>query len=195
LCTKAKTSKMRKLIYAINITIDGCCDHTKFYPDETTMVYFINLLRNTDTFLYGRKTYELMVPYWPDVLKNATDDRDVDIEFARAFDAVNKIVVFSRSLGSVNDGKTTVINTDLEKEIRKLKQQEGGDIMTGGIDLPTQLIALGLIDEFYFIVHPIIISEGRRLFDGTDLQEKSGLELVDTTVFQSGCVGLHYRKL
>ncbi len=61
---------MRNVIFAINITLDGCCDHTKFNPDEETLEYFTHLTREADTFLYGRKTYQLMVPYWPDVAKN-----------------------------------------------------------------------------------------------------------------------------
>ncbi len=61
---------MRNLVFAINMSLDGCCDHTKFYPDEDTMEYFTQLTRDADTFLYGRKTYQLMVPYWPDVAKN-----------------------------------------------------------------------------------------------------------------------------
>ena len=61
---------MRNLIFAINITLDGCCDHTKFNPDDETLEYFTHLTRDADTFLYGRKTYQLMVPYWPDVAKD-----------------------------------------------------------------------------------------------------------------------------
>ena len=86
---------MRKLIYAINTTLDGCIDHTKFYPDKEVMKYFTHLTLDAGTFLYGRKTYELMVPFWPDVAKNPSVDRKVDVEFAEAFDAVDSIVVFS----------------------------------------------------------------------------------------------------
>jgi hypothetical protein len=64
---------MRNLIYAINTTLDGCCDHTKFRPDEETFDYFLHLVRDAGTFLYGRKTYQLMVPYWPDVAKDPTE--------------------------------------------------------------------------------------------------------------------------
>ncbi|OQP60619.1 hypothetical protein A3860_32925 [Niastella vici] len=63
---------MRNVIFAINTTLDGFCDHTKFNPDEETMAYFTQLTRDADTFVYGRKTYQLMVPYWPDVLKDHT---------------------------------------------------------------------------------------------------------------------------
>src|SRR6185312_2798577 len=106
---------MRNLIFAINTTLDGCCDHTKFFPAEDTMEYFVQLTRDADTFLYGRKTYQLMVPYWPDVAKNPSgDDREVDIEFAKAFDAVEKIVVFSQTLDGAEEKKTRIVRTDLQ---------------------------------------------------------------------------------
>jgi dihydrofolate reductase len=180
---------MRKLIYAINVTLDGCCDHTKFGPDEETMPYFVQLTRDTGTFLYGRKTYELMVPYWPDAAKNDPGD-----EFAQAFDAVNKIVVFSRSLENSEGEKTRIVGTDLRDEILKLKQEPGKDILTGGIALPSQLAELGLIDEYRLVVHPIVVGEGRRLFEGINLQEKLHLKLVESTVFKSGSIVLRYLK-
>ena len=187
---------MRNLIFAINTTLDGCCDHTKFYPDEETMEYFTNLTRDADTFLYGRKTYQLMVPYWPDVAKNPSgqNDRKADIEFARAFDAVDKIIVFSQSLDSLKGKKTRIIRTGLHDEVLKLKQEQGKNILTGGVTIPSQLAELGLIDEYRFVVHPIVIGEGRRLFEGINLQEKLQLKLVESTVFKSGCVALRYLK-
>ncbi len=187
---------MRNLIFAINTSLDGCCDHTKFYPDEETMEYFTHLTRDADTFLYGRKTYQLMVPYWPDVAKNSSgeNDRTVDIEFARAFDAVDKIVVFSQSLDSTEEQKTRIVRTNLQGEVLKLKQEPGKDILTGGVTIPSQLAVLGLIDEYRFVIHPIVIGEGRRLFEGINLQEKLKLKLVESTVFKSGAVALRYLK-
>ncbi|MCU1483227.1 MAG: bifunctional deaminase-reductase domain protein, partial [Subtercola sp.] len=123
---------MRNLIYAINITLDGYCDHDKFYPDEEVMEYFTRLTLNADTFVYGRKTYELMVPYWPDLAKTPSGDRDVDIEFAQAFDAVDKIIVFSQSLDNPEE-KTRIVRTNLHDEILKLKQEQGKNILTGGV--------------------------------------------------------------
>jgi dihydrofolate reductase len=98
--TKFKGDQMRNVIFAINITLDGCCDHTTFNPDEETFEYFTHLTRDADTFLYGRKTYQLMVPYWPDVAKNHSGQTKAEIEFAQAFEAINKIIVFSQSLDS-----------------------------------------------------------------------------------------------
>jgi dihydrofolate reductase len=100
---------MRKLIFAINLTLDGCCDHTKFNPDEETLEYFTQLTREADTFLYGRKTYKLMVPYWPEMAKDPTGQTKADIDFARAFAAIDKMIVFSTSLDSAEGTNTRVI--------------------------------------------------------------------------------------
>src|SRR5438552_3699813 len=180
---------MRNVIYAINTTLDGCCDHTKFYPAEETMEYITQLIRDADTFLYGRKTYELMVPYWPDAAKEDPSD-----EFAQAFDAVEKIIVFSKSLDSPEGEKTRIVRTGLHDEVLKLKQEQGKNIMTGGVTIPLQLAELGLIDEYIFLVHPIVVGEGRRVFEGINLQEKLQLKLVESKTFKSGTVALRYLK-
>src|SRR5882757_5350200 len=179
---------MRNLVFAINTTLDGCCDHTKFYPNEDTFAYFTHLIRDAGTFLYGRKTYQLMVPYWPDVATDPSEQGNPDYEFAQAFDAVDKIIVFSQSLDSPEGGKTRIVRAGLHDEVLKLKQEQGKNILTGGVTIPSQLAELGLIDEYRFIVHPIVIGEGRRLFDGINLQENLQLELVESTVFKSGTV-------
>src|SRR5579872_2535777 len=110
---------MRKLIFAINTTLDGCVDHTKFYPAEDTLEYFVQLTRDAGTFLYGRKTYELMVPYWPDIANDPSEQGNSDYEFAQAFDAVEKIVVFSQSLVSPGGEKTKIVHSDLYDEVLK----------------------------------------------------------------------------
>jgi len=185
---------MRKLIFAINTSLDGCCDHTKFIPDDETMTYFMHLTHDAGTLLYGRKTYELMVPYWPDVAKNPAGDRKADVEFAQAFNAVNNIVVFSRTLAQAEEKNTRIIHTGLQDEILKLKQEQGKSILLGGVDLASQLAALGLIDEYHFVVHPIVAGAGRRLFEDIDPQQKMQLKLAETKTFKSGNVALRYVK-
>jgi dihydrofolate reductase len=106
---------------------------------------------------------------------------------------MNKIV-FSRSLESVEDRRTRIVRTDLRDEILKLKQQPGKNILVGGVSLPSQLIALGLVDEFRFVVHPIIAGEGRRLLEGVSLQDRPPLKLVESKTFKSGVVALRYLK-
>jgi dihydrofolate reductase len=184
---------MRNVIYAINLTLDGCCDHTKFNPAEDLLEHYTHLLRDDAGLLvYGRKTYQLMVPYWPDIAKSQSETKG-DIEFAQAFVSKKKIV-FSRSLGSAEDGNTRIVRTNLHDEILKLKQEPGKPILAGGVDIPSQLIKLGLIDEYRIVIVPIIAGEGRRLFEGVDLPEKHRLKLVESKTFKSGCVALRYLK-
>jgi dihydrofolate reductase len=184
---------MRNVIFAINITLDGCVDHTKFNPAEETFEYFTRLLRDdAGVLVYGRKTYQLMVPYWPDIAKSQSETKS-DIEFAQTFVSKKKIV-FSRSLDSAEDTNTRIVRTNLHDEILKLKQEPGNNILVGGVDVPSQLMELGLIDEYRFVVMPIIAGEGRRLFDGVNLQKKLQLKLAESKTFKSGCVALHYLK-
>jgi dihydrofolate reductase len=183
---------MRNVIYAINITLDGCCDHAKVIADDETLQYFTNLMREVDLQVFGRKTYELMVPYWPEVAKDQSASK-ADKEFARAFDSVNKLV-FSRSLDSVEARNTRIVHANLRDEILKLKQEEGKNILVGGVDIPSQLIELGLVDEYRFVVSPIIAGEGRRLLEGVSLHDRLQLKLVDSKIFKSGCVALRYLK-
>ena len=183
---------MRHVIFAINITLDGCCDHTKGFVDEETLEYFTSLTREADLQVFGRKTYQLMVPYWPEVLKNQSGTR-AENQFAQAFGSINKIV-FSRSLGDVEDGNTRIVRTDLRDEILKLKQERGKNILVGGVSLPSQLIELGLVDEYRFVVQPILAGAGTRLLDGASLPDKLRLKLVETKTLASGCIALHYMR-
>src|SRR5215467_13132638 len=183
---------MRNLIFAINITLDGCCDHTKQLADEETHEYFTRLMRDVDLQVFGRKTYQLMVPYWPEIAK-ARSMTKAENEFARTFDSINK-VVFSRTLDSAEDKNTRIVRANLRDEILKLKQERGKSILTGGVSIPSQLIELGLVDEYRFVVGPIVAGEGRRLLEGVSLQERLQLRLVESKIFKSGCVALRYLK-
>ena len=183
---------MRNVIFAINITLDGCCDHTKVTPDDETFEYFTNLTREVDLQVFGRKTYQLMVPYWHEVAKDPSATK-ADREFAEAFVSVNK-VVFSRSLESVEDSHTRIVRTNLHDEIVKLKQEPGKNILVGGVDIPSQLMQLGLVDEYRFVVSPVIAGEGRRLLEGVSLPERLQLKLIESKNFRSGCVALRYVK-
>jgi len=184
---------MRNLIYAINVTLDGCFDHTSgLLPDDAVFEYYIHLVRDADLFVYGRKTYQLMVPYWPDIAKSDSETKQ-DKDFAEAFVSKKK-VVFSRSLASAEGDNTRIVRTNLRDEVLKLKQEPGEYILVGGVDIPSQLIALGLVDEYRFLIQPIFAGKGRRLFEGVSL-EKLQLKLVESRVFKSsGSVLLHYLK-
>lgn len=192
---------MRNVVFAINISLDGCCDHTKSVLKGSSdgsnqgmqeiLEHYTQQLQEADLLVYGRKTYQLMVPFWPDVAKNRSMPKAA-IDFADTFDSIPKLV-FSRSLESAG-ANTRIARTNLQGEILKLKQEPGKHIWLGGVDLPSQLVELGLVDEYRVVVMPVIAGEGRRLFDGVSLPESSQLKLVDSKILKSGCVALRYLK-
>ena len=114
---------MRKVIFAINITLDGCVDHTKVIADEEMQEYLTQLMRNVDQLVFGRKTYQLMVPFWPDVSKSHSQTKSEN-EFADTFDSINKLV-FSRSLTSSGDKNTRIVHTKLQDEILTINKEQG----------------------------------------------------------------------
>jgi dihydrofolate reductase len=183
---------MRSLIFAINLTLDGCCDHTKMIADEELHEYSTRVLRDADLLVFGRKTYQLMVPYWPDIAKSHSGTKAGN-DFADTFDSINKIV-FSQSLDRVEGQNTRIVRTKLQDEILKLKQEQGKSILTGGVDIPSQLVELGLVDEYRFVIQPIVAGKGRRLLEGVSLPERLKLKFVESKIFKSGCVALRYLK-
>jgi dihydrofolate reductase len=183
---------MRNVIFGINTTLDGCVDHTKQVADDETHEYFTDVLRQADLLVFGRITYQLMVPFWPEVARSQSMDKASN-EFATTFDSIKK-VVFSRTLDSVEDRKTRIVRTDPGDEIRKLKQEQGKNILLGGVNVPSQLIKLGLVDEYRFVVGPVVAGEGTRLLEGVSLPERLQLKLVESKIFKSGCVALRYLK-
>jgi len=183
---------MRNLIFAINVSLDGCCDHTKQVADDETHEFFTQLTREVDLLVFGRKTYELMVPFWPEVAKTQSMSKAVN-EFAKVFDSAKKIV-FSRTLDSAEDRNTRIVRGNLRDEMIRLKEEKGKPILVGGVSLPSQLIQLGLVDEYQFVITPLIAGEGRRLLEGVSLPESLRLKLVETKSFKSGCVALRYLK-
>jgi dihydrofolate reductase len=185
---------MRSLIFAINITVDGCCDHTKVDGGDEILDYFARLVSDVDVLVYGRKAYQLMVPFWPDVARNHSGRTRAMNDFAQAFDSVKQIIVFSQTLERADGRNTKILRANLGGEILKLKQEEGRNILAGGVTLPSQLMELGLVDEYQFVVHPVLAGEGRRLLEGANLPERLKLRLAESKSFKSGCVALRYLK-
>ena len=183
---------MRKVVFAINTTADGYCSHTDGIADEELHKYFTRLLRNASLILFGRTTYELMVPYWPDVARNQSESEATN-EFARVFDSLD-MVVFSTTLKHVEGNNTRLVRANVAEELLALKQQPGKDIAVGSLSIASQLSARGLIDEYYFVVHPVIAGKGPRLFETVKPQERLLLDFIGSDTFQSGVVALHYRK-
>jgi dihydrofolate reductase len=179
---------MRKLIAAINMTLDGFCDHTAMIPDDELLQHYNELLRNADTLLYGRITYQLMESYWPTVVKDPTGNKPTD-EFAVLIDDISKIV-FSHTLKNVDWKNAKVAKTGIKEEVLELKQQAGRNIVAGSPGLIVTLMQLDLIDEYQLVVLPIILGKGLRLFK--NINDGINLKLIKTKIFGSGSITLYY---
>jgi len=184
---------MRKVIAAINMTLDGFCDHTAMIADDEIHEHYNDLLRSTDTLVYGRITYELMQSYWPSIARNPTGNKPTD-DFAILIDGLAK-VVFSHTINNETPiisewNKARVAQKDLKEEILELKNQAGKDILIGSPSLIISSLNLNLVDEFQISVQPTILGRGKRLFDNID--ERISLELFKSKTFSSGVVTFYY---
>ena len=179
---------MRKLIAALNMTLDGFCDHTSVIADDELHQHYNELLSNAGILLYGRITYQLMESYWPSIIKNPTGNKPTD-EFAVLIDNISKIV-FSRTLKNVDWKNTELKKEVVKEEVLELKQQEGKNIFAGSPSLIVALTNLDLIDEYQLCVHPIILGKGLQLFK--NINDRINLKLLKTKTFGSGAVTLYY---
>jgi dihydrofolate reductase len=178
---------MRKLIAAINMTLDGFCDHTAIIPDDEIHLHYADLLSTADTVLYGRITFQLM-EYWQTVAENPTGNKAMD-EFALIIDNVPKIV-FSNTLKTIKWESAKLANRAIEEEVLELKQHSGKDIFVGSRSLIIQLMKLNLIDEYQLCVHPIVAGGGLPLFE--NINDRTILKHIKTKTFSGGAVILYY---
>lgn len=185
---------MRPLRYAINVTLDGCCHHEAgLPPDEESMSFWTNELARADALLFGKTTYEMMESAWRRPTDGVWPDwmSEWEIPFAETIDKAQKYVV-SSSLGEV-DWNAELLQGDLGPAVQQLKQQPGEGMFVGGVTLPTELANLGLIDEYVFIVQPILSGHGPTLLAG--LRDRIQLELVERVEFRSGATAVRYRPV
>ena len=181
---------MRKVIAAINITLDGFCDHTAGVPDAEVHNHYTELLRSAGDLLYGRTTYQMMEEYWPTLVKQPSGEKPMD-DFAQAIQHVSK-VVFSHTLKEVTWENSRLAQKDLKEEVLALKKQEGQDILAGSPSIISALNHLKLIDEYQLCIHPVIIGSGLPLFK--NVPGMITLKLIKTKTFGSSGVVLHYYR-
>jgi dihydrofolate reductase len=184
---------MRKIIAAINMTLDGFCDHTAGIADDELHEHYNELLSNADTLLFGRITYQLMESYWPSLVKNPSGNKPTD-DFAILIDNISKIV-FSRTLNPKDIWwKNTELKRELIKEeileLRQLRYRGNKNILVGSPGLIVSFTRLGLIDEYQLNVQPIVLGSGLPLFK--NINERLDLKLLKTKTFASGAVTLYY---
>ena len=183
---------MRPLRYSINVTLDGCCHHEAgVAPDEELMRFWTDRMEQADAVLYGRVTYQMMESAWRRPAAGTWPDwmGEWEIPFAETIDRAKKCVV-SSTLSEV-DWNAELVRGDLEQAVQRLKQEPGAGLWVGGVTLPLALADLGLIDEYEFLVQPVLAGHGPSLLAG--LRESIQLELIDREEFRSGAVALRYR--
>jgi dihydrofolate reductase len=181
---------MRPLRYSINVTLDGCVDHEVGIPDEELHRYWAASLARADALLFGRVTYEMMEAAWRLPATGTWPEWMPEwmIPFAETIDGAKKYVV-SGTLDSV-DWNAELVQGDLEQAVQQLKREPGRGVFVGGVTLPLALANLGLIDEYEFVVQPVLAGHGPTLLAG--LKERLELKLVDRQEFRSGSVVLRY---
>ncbi|MBF04530.1 MAG: dihydrofolate reductase [Flavobacterium sp.] len=179
---------MRKIIGALNMTIDGICDHTTGIPDEAIHEHYTELLQKGDAILYGRKTYELMT-YWQTILENPSEEKTMN-EFALAIDTIPKIV-FSNTLKEINWKSASLSQNNLKEEVIALKKQSGKAILVGSRSLIIALLQLNLIDELQLCIHPMVEGKGLSLFE--NINERMVFNLVKHKTFTNGAIILYYQ--
>jgi dihydrofolate reductase len=178
---------MRKVIAAMNMTLDGFCDHTAMSADDEIHQHYSELLQDADAILYGRITFQLM-EFWPSLVKDPSGNKAMD-DFAVTMDNITK-VVFSNTLKEVEWKTARLATRGLKEEVLELKQQTGKDILVGSPSLIVQLTQLGLIDEYQLAVHPTIVGNGLTLFK--NITDRVDLKLLKTKTFGCGAVMLYY---
>lgn len=189
---------MRRLIVFNNVSLDGY-----FVDDHGDMSWAHNSdpefrafaqenakggLEGGGELLFGRKTYDLMVSYWP-----TTDAKQNDAITAEAMNNMRK-VVFSRTMDKTSWNNTRLIKDNIADKVRKMKQEPGSTmVILGSGEIVSQLAQEGLIDEYQFVVAPIVLGKGRTMFEG--VKDKLKLKLTKSRTFNNGDVLLCYEPV
>lgn len=185
---------MRKIILMMSVSLDGFFegpdrDISWHRVDEELHRHFNDECKAMGAFIDGRITHELMAEFWP------TADQDPECtpamaEFARIWREKPKIV-YSRTFTTA-DPNTMVVRDVVPAEVLELKAQSGGDLALGGANLAATFIKHHLVDEFRIYVHPVVLGQGRPLFQAPEVT--MDLKLAGTRAFGNGVVLLRYER-
>ncbi len=184
---------MRKVIYGLSVSLDGFMeaangDLSWSIPDTEIHQHFNEREKEFDIHLYGRGLYQTMASYWPTAEENP-QATEVEKEYARIWKSIPN-VVFSKTLDHV-EGNARLVRDNIAEEVNNLKQQPGKDMVVGGAGLAASFMQLGLIDEYWLYLHPLVLGAGKPMFPR--LSEKISLQLVETQKFNGGVVMLRYQ--
>jgi dihydrofolate reductase len=181
---------MGRLTFAMNLTLDGCCDHTAGIADDELHDHFTGLMDEAGAMLWGRTTYEMMEGAWPAIARDEQAPRAMR-EWALKLDAKPKYVVSSTRRDYAWEN-TIHLQGDLREGVQRIKDGTPAGILLGSLALGAELQRLDLIDEYRLVFHPILAGRGPRLFDG--LPASRQLERVSVKTFRGGHVALHFRR-
>jgi len=181
---------VRPLRYAINVTLDGCCDHREGISSEDLHRHAAEGIARADALILGRVTYEMMEAAWRPAANGSPAPWMAEwmMPFARTIDAAKKYVVSSTLERA--DWNAELLRGDFGQAIRALKDQPGRGLAVAGVKLGLALAELGLIDEYDIVVHPRLAGHGPTLFAG--LSKHVDLRPVSRVEFGSGAVAMRY---
>jgi dihydrofolate reductase len=181
---------MGLLTFGINVTLDGCCDHTAGIVDDELHDYFTGLMDDAGAMLWGRTTYEMMESAWPAIARDEKAPR-AEREWAIKLNAKPKYVV-STTRRDYSWENTIHVQGDLREAVQRIKERTPAGVLVGSLRLSAELQRLDLIDEYRLVVHPVLVGHGPRLFDG--LSESRQLERVSVKTFKGGQTAMHFRR-
>jgi dihydrofolate reductase len=185
---------MRKLIYGMNLSLDGYVAATGgeldwSAPSDELFEFWLEREQKIETFLYGRGLWETMSSHWPtaDQLPGATA---AEIAFSRNWRDTPKVVFSSKEIEV--DWNTRVVTDDAVAEITRLKAGDGGPMRVGGATLAAAAVRAGLVDEYEIVTHPVLIGGGAPFF--TSLDSRVPLKVVETGTFPGGVTLTRYER-
>ncbi len=188
---------MRKLLFFMHTSLDGFVaglngEMDWINIDDAIFDFVATMTNKADTALYGRVTYEMMQIYWPTAGEQSSASKH-DKEHSAWYNKVSKVVL-SKTISEKGLDNTKVIGDQLADNINKIKKQDGKNILIFGSPTASHsLLSQGLIDEFWFLVNPVILGHGIPLFKG--VTETIKLKLIETKTFSCGVIALHYLVL
>ena len=183
---------MGVLTFSINVTLDGCIDHREGIADDETHAVFTRLMDDHGAMLWGRVTYEMMEDYWPAVARGEVDAPPAIREWATKLEAKPKYVV-SATRTDFPWHNSHAIAGDLRSNVQRLKDATPAGLLLGSGRLAAELDRLDLIDEYFFLIHPIIAGHGPTLYE-SGLPGPRRLALVSARPLGNGAVAMHYRR-
>ena len=183
---------MGLLTFSINFTLDGCVDHREGIADDETHAHYTRLLDESGAMLWGRTTYEMMESAWPAVARGDVDAPPAMREWALKLETKPKYVV-SETRSEFPWTNSHHVIGDLRTAVQELKDRTPRGVLLGSGKLATALDRLDLIDEYKFLVHPMIAGHGPTLYQG-GLPSTRRLELISAQPLSNGAVAMHYRR-